>query len=310
MLKLLPRSGVDFLFIFYLSWFLRSFSSFLSLALPKLSSWNAFTQQIVAPSPASFCPPLSLFASLRCLSFPYESPSLISPGLFMSGPFVFQSPSLFQVWPGLEWNQDSPDPPREFMDPLTRLCFLLLLGRLPLLAFPLLFVTCFSSLSRQGAALAHLTLSHLTIWWSGLMSLFPFLLRNEALAFLPTAHFVALFLRYSASSAGFGITNKSAISLFFSYLILALSLAHCPILYLSFYLKVFPTSGRNCLLFPLYYQATMDPQTLIFYDQRRGWWVGQTGSATRALYSPLLSFPSHLLYPLFFFLVPEAHCLI
>ena len=70
--------------------------------------------------------------------------------------------------------------------------------------------------------------------------------------------------------AGFGITNKSAISLFFSYLILALSLAHCPILYLSFYLKVFPTSGRNCLLFPLYYQATIHRHSFFTINDAAG----------------------------------------
>ena len=38
--------------------------------------------------------------------------------------------------------------------------------------------------------------------------------------------------------------------LFFSYLTLVLSSPPCPLLVLSFYLKLFGRSGRNCLLFP------------------------------------------------------------
>ena len=139
------------------------------------------------------------------------------------------------------------------MRPLTRSCFLLLLlGRLFLHALSFLLGICLRSpwsppfplhalalipfLSRRGAALAHLdSLSPLTIWCSGQTAVFLFLLARAAPAYLPTAHFVALrplflfrqiqyvqvFLLKSAPFftlfAGRGSTNKSAISLLFSY---------------------------------------------------------------------------------------------
>ena len=86
-----------------------------------------------------------------------------------------------------------------------------------------------------------------------------FLLAEAALASLPTAHFVPLrpsFLFWQVQfvqvfplkpapfcklSAGLGSTNKSSISL-----LLSLSLPLC----LFFFLKLFGTSDRNCLLSP------------------------------------------------------------
>ena len=51
--------------------------------------------------------------------------------------------------------------------------------------------------------------------------------------------------------AGLGSTNKSANFLLFSYyLTLVLSSSPCPLLHLSFYLKLCGRSGRNCLLSP------------------------------------------------------------
>ena len=50
--------------------------------------------------------------------------------------------------------------------------------------------------------------------------------------------------------AGLGSTNKSAIFLLFSYLILVLSSPPCPLLHLFSYLKLCGRSGRNCLLSP------------------------------------------------------------
>ena len=58
-----------------------------------------------------------------------------------------------------------------------------------------LFFPCSCSdplLSRQGAALAHLDLSHFKIWCSGLTSLFLFLLARAVLAYLLTTLSVAL----------------------------------------------------------------------------------------------------------------------
>ena len=87
------------------------------------------------------------------------------------------------------------------------------------------------SLSRQGAALAHLDSLPLMIWCFGLTALFLFLLARAAPAYLPTALFVALrplfpfqqaqyvqvFLLkhapFSTLFVGLGSTNKSVTSL-------------------------------------------------------------------------------------------------
>ena len=171
------------------------------------------------------------------------------------------------------------------MHPLTRLCFLLLvLGRLFLLALPVLLGICLPSQSSPSFAphalalipltLAKvqlspiLTLSPLMIWYSGQTTLFLFLLARAAPAFLPTAlsvalrplfpfrqaQFVPVFLLKPAPFctlfAGLGNTNKSAIFLLFSCLTLVLSSPPCPLLHLFCYLKLCGRSGRNCLFSP------------------------------------------------------------
>ena len=125
------------------------------------------------------------------------------------------------------------------------------------------------SLSRQGAALAHLDSLPLMIRYSGLMALFLFLLARAALAYLPTALSVALRPLFPFQQAphvqvfplkpapfcmlfaGLGSTNESAIFLLFSsYLALVLSSPPCPPLHPSSYLNLSGRSGRNCLLSP------------------------------------------------------------
>ena len=102
-----------------------------------------------------------------------------------------------------------------------------------------------------------LTLSPLMIWYSGQTALFLFLFARAPPAYLPTALFVALRPLFPFRQAqyaqvfplkpaplctlfaGFGSTNKSAISLLFSYyLTLVLSSPFCPLLHLSCYLKL------------------------------------------------------------------------
>ena len=145
------------------------------------------------------------------------------------------------------------------MHPLTRSCFLLLvLGRLFLLALPVLLGTCLPSRSSppfplhalalillflaKVRLLPTLTLSPFMIWCFGLTALFLFLLARAAPVFFPTAVFVALrplfpfrqaqYVQvfplkpapFCTLFAGLGSTNKSAISLLFSnYLTLVLS---------------------------------------------------------------------------------------
>ena len=109
----------------------------------------------------------------------------------MSGLFVSQSPFLYQIWPDLERNQDSADRHGELLRPLTHSCFLLhLLGRLFLLALPLLIGICLPSLwspvfslffrsvpplFRQVVALSHLdSPSHNLLFWTDHSVPFPF----------------------------------------------------------------------------------------------------------------------------------------
>ena len=171
------------------------------------------------------------------------------------------------------------------MRPLTRSCFLLLvLGRLFLLALPVLLGICLGSqwsppfplhaLALIPPSLAKvrlsptLILSPLMIWCSGQTALFLFLLAKVAPTSLPTAFSVALrplfpFRQaqyaqvfplkpapFCTLFAGLGSINKSDIFLLFSYyLTLVLSSPPYPLLHLFSYLKLCGRSGRNCLLF-------------------------------------------------------------
>ena len=124
-------------------------------------------------------------------------------------------------------------------------------------------------LARQGVALTHLDSLPPMIWYSGQTALFLFLFARPAPAFLPTALSVALrplfpfrqgqyvevfplrLAPFCTLFAGLGNTNKSAISLLFSYyLTLVLSSPPCPLLHLSFYLKLRGRSDKNCVLSP------------------------------------------------------------
>ena len=172
------------------------------------------------------------------------------------------------------------------MRPLTRSCFLLLvLGRLLLLALPVLLGICLPSrwsppFPLHALALIPLTLAKvrlsptltlflLMIWYSGQTALFLFFLARAAPAYLPTALSVALRPLFPFRQAQFvpvfplksapfctlfadlGNTIKSAIFLlFFSCLTLVLFSPPCPLLHLSCYLKLCGRSGRNCLFSP------------------------------------------------------------
>ena len=132
----------------------------------------------------------------------------------------------------------------------------------------------YSSLFLSFAALlfTSLTLNALlTIWCSGQTALFLSLLAKAALAYLPTAlsvvsrppfpsqkaHYAHVFplkpAPFCTLFAGLGSTNKSAISLLFSYyLTLALSSPSSSLLHLSFYLnlcqKLFPLFSSSIRL--------------------------------------------------------------
>ena len=173
------------------------------------------------------------------------------------------------------------------MRPLTRSCFLLLLlGRLILLALPVLLGICLPSRSSPPFPLhalalipltlakvrlsPTLTLSPLMIWYSGQTALLLFLLERAAPVSLPTALSVALRPLFPFRQAqyvpvfplkpapfytlfaGLGNTIKSAVFLllFFFCLTLVLSSPSCSLLHLSCYLKLCGRSGRNCPFSP------------------------------------------------------------
>ena len=114
------------------------------------------------------------------------------------------------------------------------------------------------SLSRQGAALAHLDSLPLMIWYSKLTALFLFLLEKAALAYLPTALSVALRLLFSFRQAQyiqvFLLKPAPFCKLFaglpFLFSSPPIRLSLCPLLRLFSYLKPCGRSGRNFLLFP------------------------------------------------------------
>ena len=125
-----------------------------------------------------------------------------------------------------------------------------------------------------------LTPSFFMIWCSEQAALFLLLLAKTAPAYLPTALSVAPRPLFSSQQAQYvqvfrlkpapfctlfadlGSTNKPATSLLFSnYLTLALSSPLCPLLRLSFHLKLCGRSGRNCFLFPVLSGAKASPDT-------------------------------------------------
>ena len=233
------------------------------------------------------------------------------------------------------------------MRPLTLSCFLLLvLGRLLLLAPTFLLGICLPSrrsLSFPLHALAliplslakvqlspTLTLSSLMIWCFGLTALFLFLLAKSGSGVLANcslsvalrplfpfrqAQYVQVFpLKHAPFCklfAGLGSTNKSAISLFFSsYLTLVLSSPPCPLLRLSFYLKLCGRSGRNCLLSPVLSGCNGSPDTRFSRGTTRLMRLPDGERYLRPLQSLVVSLFSDLSYPLFSFLGLEAYCLI
>ena len=96
-------------------------------------------------------------------------------------------------------------------------------------------------------------------------------------------------LRHSARSLLVWAAPTSLHFLFSSPTILLSFCTHHPVLS-----SIFPLISNSVadlagtvFFFLLFYQTTMGPQTLVSPGERRGWWAGQTGSATCALCNPL-----------------------
>ena len=166
------------------------------------------------------------------------------------------------------------------------------------------------------------------IWYSGLTALFHLLSTRAAPAFLPPAFSVALRPLFTFQQAqyvqvfplkpvpfctlfaGLGSTNKTTISLLFSYyLTLVLSSAPCPLLYLSSYFKLCDRSGRNCLLSSSVlsvYNESPDTRFSLGTSRLMIWPDGKCYLRPQQslVVSLLLSLASTLLFGL------EAHCLI
>ena len=150
--------------------------------------------------------------------------------------------------------------------------------------------TLFSQCSSFDSPLAKvrfsftLTISHITIWCSGQLALLLFLLAKAALAFLPTAHFVALRPPFSFRQAQYvqvfplkpalfckqfasaSSTNKSVISLLFLS-----DSGSCPCHFVLFYIFPFASNSLAETAFSfLYYHATISLWTLISPGERCG----------------------------------------
>ena len=134
-----------------------------------------------------------------------------------------------------------------------------------------------SPLSRQVAAFAHLESFDLTIWWSGQIALFLFLLAKAALQHLPTALSVALRPLFPFQQAqydqifplkpapfckvfaGLGSTNKSTTSLL-------LFSDSCQLVICSAFpfTSIFRIELAGTVFSLLrFYQATIGPRTLV-----------------------------------------------
>ena len=101
--------------------------------------------------------------------------------------------------------------------------------------------------------------------------------------------------------AGLGSTNKSGISLLFSYyLTLVRSSPLCPLLHLSFYLNLSARSGKNCLLsFPVLSGYNGSPDTRFSRETTRlmRWLDGERYlRPLQSLVSFLLSLVSTLVF--------------
>ena len=149
------------------------------------------------PSSAASHPPLSHFFSLRLLYLPHKSPQIILLCHLMNGLFVSQPNFPFQVCPDLEqrpcrspWRAFASTHPLMLPFSSPREALLACSSSLP---WNLPSFTTESTISLAKVQLSlTLTLSPLTIWYSGLTTLYLFLLANTALTYLLTALSVAL----------------------------------------------------------------------------------------------------------------------
>ena len=187
------------------------------------------------------------------------------------------------------------------MRPLTRSCFLLLvLGRLLLLALPVLLGICLPSrLSPpfplhalaliplflvKVRLLPILTLSPLMIWYSGQTALFPFLLARAAPVFLPTALSVVLRPLFPFRQAQyaqvfplkpapfctlFAGRQHQQVCHFSSLLLLSDSRSVLSSIFPFISNSVADLAGTVFSLL-LFYQATMGPWTLVSLGERHG----------------------------------------
>ena len=184
------------------------------------------------------------------------------------------------------------------MRPLTRSCFLLLvLERLFLLALPVLPGICLPSPWSPPFPLYDLvliplplikvrfsptlTLSSITIWYSGLTALFLFLLASAAPAYLPTALSVTLRLLLPFQQAeyvqvyplepasictllaGLGSTNKPASSLLLLFDSRSVSSSIFPLISNSM-----ADLARTVFSLLLFHQTTMGPRTFVSPGKR------------------------------------------
>ena len=249
----------------------------LSLSILISPNWNASNERLVAPSLAAFHSPLSHFYSPRLLYLPLRV--TLTHFTLSSYERALRLPTSFPI-SGLARLGVKPRLCRSSWRAFASTHPLMLPSTSPmeaLLAYPpcppwnlpsftvefTLSSPCSRSdppLIRQSVTLAHLDSLPLTIWCFGQTALFLFLLAKETLAYLITALCgTKATLSFSAGPvcSSFSVEACAILhALCWSrqhqqvchFSSPPIRLSFCPLLHLSFYVRLSVRSGRNCYL--------------------------------------------------------------
>ena len=135
--------------------------------------------------------------------------------------------------------------------------------------------------------------------------------QNQSDEIVVQFHIISNFNPINARSLLVSAAPTSLPFLFSFYLTLVLPSPPCPVLHLSFHLKLCGRSGRNCLLCPPVlsdYNGSPDTHFSRGMTRLMSWPDGEC--YLRPPQSLVVSLSSHLSYPLLSFLGLEVYCLV